>query len=146
MTNYFTPSQQARLNQLEQQQQYGSLYPQMNFNFQPVQQKNMNVLYDLVSGYEAAKQYPIAPGKVGLLFDNSQNEFYMKTVDKIGMQSIKKFAYKEVSLPANTTPGIAPDNSMNKRIENIENALSQLLNQNKKSETKEKTLFDEVKK
>lgn len=129
MSNYFSPNQQARLSYLEQYQ--NPFISQIQPN-QPQKQNNVN--YALINGLEEAKTFPVAPGRVGLLFDNQQNEFYMKTVDGMGMQSLKKFEYKEVPLPASSAPGIAGDraelDALNKRMSNIESMLQDVVNQN----------------
>lgn len=137
-----------------------NLFPNFNgqnFNPQPFQmnvpqKKNSNVIYSLVHGFNEAQNFMLMPGEVGLLFDSDKSEFYKKRIDDMGMTSIQKYEYKEVALPSADPPGIAnTDTVLNKRMENIENALSILLQQNQPKsveKTKEKTLFDneEVKK
>lgn len=119
--------------------------PFQNFQMQP--KKNSNVIYSLVRGYEQAQNFMLMPGEVGLLFETDRNEFYKKRIDEMGITQIQKYEYKEVQIPAANAPGIAsPDAALNKRMENIENALNVLLSQNKSTDEstkkKENTLFD----
>ena len=127
--------------------------PFQNYQMPSVPKKNSNVIYSLVRGYEQAQNFMLMPGEVGLLFEADKNEFYKKRIDEMGITQIQKYEYKEVQLPVANAPGIAsPDTALNKRMENIENALNVLLAKNQKmdemSKPKENTLFDkeEIKK
>lgn len=163
MSNYLEEVKSQRLNQMEQNMNamYGSFNgqnynsaPFQNFQMQPVQKKNPNVIYSLVRGYEQAQNFMLMPGEVGLLFEADKNEFYKKRIDEMGITQIQKYEYREVQNPSPDAPGIAnPDAALNKRMESIENALNALLSQqNKKAEDqgkkKQNTLFDgeEIKK
>lgn len=133
--NYLQQIQAGRLNQMEQMQP--NLFSPMTFNSpQPVAKKT-NVIYSLVDGYSGAQNFMLMPGEVGLLFDASKNEFYKKSIDEMGMMSIKKYDYKEVPIPTSETPGIASnDAAINKRLDSLENAINKLL-EVRKEEPKE---------
>ena len=106
-----------------------------NFNF-PLPQFGMNignpnVIYESLSGFQAVKDFQIPPGKVGLLFDNNKQEFYWKDIDSHGMQTLKRFRYEEIPLPADSNV-IAENNqqeieSLNKRLAGMESMLSQFI-------------------
>lgn len=104
-------------------------------NFQnPQQVGNSNVVYESVSGFQAVREYQIPMGKVGLLFDDSKNEFYWKDVDSHGMQSLRRFKYEEIPLPADSA-AIAESNqkeilNLTQRLSNMELLLSQIANKN----------------
>lgn len=128
MNNYFTQGQQARLSQLEQMQGYG---------------QKSNVIYSLVNGIDSARSFMLMPGEVGLLFDSQSSEFYKKSVDAMGIMSLKKYRYTEVEVPAVCTPDIAGgDAALDKRMENIETALSELLAGMKKDTASKETKND----
>ena len=128
MNNYFTPSMASRLSHLEQCQQYS---PQMQTSSYNGRSVNNNVIYSLVSGLDGCKMFSLPPGRVGLLFDEASNEFYIKSVDAMGMQSIKKFTYQEVELPSSNAPAIADASKiaidgLNTRMNKIEELLQNL--------------------
>lgn len=117
-----------------------------NFNF-PLPQFGMNmgnpnVIYESLSGFQAVKDFQIPAGKVGLLFDNNKQEFYWKDIDAHGMQTLKRFRYEEIPLPADSA-AVAESNQMeignlNKRIAGLENMLSQFIEGQKVPERDEK--------
>ena len=119
-----------------------------NFNF-PLPQFGMNmgnpnVIYESLSGFQAVKDFQIPAGKVGLLFDNNKQEFYWKDIDAHGMQTLKRFRYEEIPLPADSA-AVAESNQMeignlNKRIAGLENMLSQFIEGQKVPERDEKGL------
>ena len=114
-----------------------------NFNF-PLPQfgggiGNPNVIYESLSGFQAIKEFQIPAGKVGLLFDNNAQEFYWKDVDNHGMQTLKRFKYEEIPLPADSSK-IAESNqqeiqNLNQRIAGMESMLSQFLQGQKGAES-----------
>ena len=114
-----------------------------NFNF-PLPQFGMNmgnpnVIYESLSGFQAVKDFQIPAGKVGLLFDNNKQEFYWKDIDSHGMQTLKRFRYEEIPLPAASTV-IAENNqqeieSLNKRLAGMESMLSQFIQGQKGTES-----------
>jgi len=106
--------------------------PQMNFNL-----GNPNVIYESLAGFEAVKGFQIPAGKVGLLFDNNKQEFYWKDIDAHGMQTLRRFKYEEIPLPADSNV-IAESNqqeieSLNKKLANMEVLLAQALAGNQES-------------
>lgn len=142
MNNYFSPNQANRLSQLEQQQM-GNVFP--NYQIPQQQIKKANVIYSLVDGFEGASSFSLMIGEVGLLFDREKSEFYKKTIDEMGITTLKRYEYKEVAIPTSKTAGIASnDAALNKRIENIENALNCLLAQSRPQNQPQKT--EEIKK
>lgn len=108
------------------------LNPGTGFNsFGSPIQGNPSVVYGTVNGVDGAKGFAVSPGKIGLLFDDCKNEFYWKTVDQMGMQTLKKFAYKEIDLPADSA-SVAESNraeieALNKKLSNMEVLLAQAL-------------------
>ena len=116
------------------EQMQPNLFSPMTFNSS--QPKKSNVIYSLVDGYSGAQNFMLMPGEVGLLFDASKNEFYKKSIDEMGMMSIKKYEYKETPIPSSETPGIASnDVAISKRLDSLENAINKLL-ENKTEEPK----------
>lgn len=121
---------------------YG-LYPMINnpmFMQQAQQQqpnRNPNVIYALVSGLENAKEYSIPPGNTGVLFDNESNEFYIKKVDRMGMQNLRKYEYKEVEIPSTSSgPAISDSQEvedLKKRISMLEGIIAGIGNSNTSS-------------
>ena len=103
---------------------------------------NPNVIYESLSGFQAVKDFQIPAGKVGLLFDNNKQEFYWKDIDAHGMQTLKRFRYEEIPLPADSNV-IAENNqqeigNLNKRIAGLENMLSQFIQGQKGPENDQK--------
>lgn len=117
-----------------------------NFNF-PLPQFGMNmgnpnVIYESLSGFQAVKDFQIPAGKVGLLFDNNKQEFYWKDIDAHGMQTLKRFRYEEIPLPADSA-AVAESNqmeieSLNKRLAGMESMLSQFIQGQKGMESDQK--------
>lgn len=129
--NFFNNNSQSRLDYLEQQAianpYFQKSYPNMIGN--PSNQQNQNnVIYSLVSGgLEAVKAFPLRPGIVALLFDDRENVFFIKTVDAMGIQSIKKHTYQQVALPEETVAGIANgNNAPNSEISELKKQLGEL--------------------
>ena len=83
--NFFSVNTQNRLDQLEQQAGNNPVFRQLYPNMIGQQNQNQNnVIYSLVSGgLDAVKAFPLRPGFVALLFDDRENVFFIKTVDKI---------------------------------------------------------------
>ena len=67
--------------------------PNLNFNFQP--QQNRNTI-TFVRGYEGACNYFIPPNSTVLLMDEAQAQFYIKSIDLNGNTSIKTYRFEEV--------------------------------------------------
>lgn len=117
-----------------------------NFNF-PLPQfgvnlGNPNVIYESLSGFQSVKDFQIPAGKVGLLFDNNKQEFYWKDIDSHGMQTLKRFRYEEIPLPADSA-AVAESNqqeieSLNKRLAGMESMLSQFIQGQKGIESDQK--------
>lgn len=147
--NFFSVNTQNRLDQLEQQagnnpvfrQLYPNMFGQQNQN---QNQNQNNVIYSLVSGgLDAVKAFPLRPGFVALLFDDRENVFFIKTVDAMGIQSIKKHTYQQVALPEDSVPGIAGGMSQNadvvelkKQVGELQMLMANFLQQNKPTEVK----------
>ena len=117
-----------------------------NFNFPlpqfGVNMGNPNVIYESLSGFQSVKDFQIPPGKVGLLFDNNKQEFYWKDIDSHGMQTLKRFRYEEIPLPADSA-AVAESNqmeieSLNKRLAGMESMLSQFIQGQKGAESDQK--------
>lgn len=144
--NFFSVNTQNRLDQLEQQAGnnpvFRQLYPNM-FGQQNQNQNQNNVIYSLVSGgLDAVKAFPLRPGFVALLFDDRENVFFIKTVDAMGIQSIKKHTYQQVALPEDSVPGIAGGMSQNadvvelkKQVGELQMLMANFLQQSKPVET-----------
>ena len=84
-------SQQINPNYNTMQPQYGQK-PQLQP--QPTQVSNP----PFVSGLEGAKAYAIPNGNSMVLMDSENSRFYIKSVDGIGMPTIKGFDFVEVDL------------------------------------------------
>ena len=143
--NFFSVNTQNRLDQLEQQAGnnpvFRQLYPNM-FGQQNQNQNQNNVIYSLVSGgLDAVKAFPLRPGMVGLLFDDRENVFYIKTVDGMGIQTIKKHTYQQVALPEENVAGIAGGNAsgeiqdLKKQVGELQMLMANFLQQSKPVET-----------
>lgn len=144
--NFFSVNTQNRLDQLEQQAGnnpvFRQLYPNM-FGQQNQNQNQNNVIYSLVSGgLDAVKAFPLRPGFVALLFDDRENVFFIKTVDAMGIQTIKKHTYQQVALPEDSVPGIAGGMSQNadvvelkKQVGELQMLMANFLQQSKPVET-----------
>lgn len=107
-----------------------SLSPLLS-NFGNVQSRqNMpGMTYSMVHGLDAVKNFTVFPGSSAVLFDDEKSEFYIKTVDKVGVQNLRKFEYKEVSLPSGGAPGIRDDaevENLKQRIATLEGILTGL--------------------
>ena len=81
---------------------YGNnnLYPNYQTPYlQPnPQQQNNNSNIVWVQGEGGAKSFPVGPGTSQALFDSESQTFYIKTVDKSGMQQpLRIFSYSECS-------------------------------------------------
>ena len=124
-----------------------------NFNFPlpqfGVNMGNPNVIYESLSGFQAVKDFQIPAGKVGLLFDNNKQEFYWKDIDSHGMQTLKRFRYEEIPLPADSA-AVAESNqmeieSLNKRLAFMNFMFSHFIQGQKVSESdqngREKLIF-----
>lgn len=138
--NFFSVNTQNRLDQLEQQAGNNPVFRQLYPNMFGQQNQNQNnVIYSLVSGgLDAVKAFPLRPGFVALLFDDRENVFFIKTVDAMGIQSIKKHAYQQVALPEDSVPGIAGGMYQNadvvelkKQVGELQMLMANFLQQNK---------------
>lgn len=143
--NFFSVNTQNRLDQLEQQAGNNPVFRQLYPNMIGQQNQNQNnVIYSLVSGgLDAVKAFPLRPGFVALLFDDRENVFFIKTVDAMGIQSIKKHTYQQVALPEDSVPGIAGGMSQNadvvelkKQVGELQMLMANFLQQNKPAEVK----------
>ena len=143
--NFFSVNTQNRLDQLEQQAGNNPVFRQLYPNMLNQQNQNQNnVIYSLVSGgLDAVKAFPLRPGFVALLFDDRENVFFIKTVDAMGIQSIKKHTYQQVALPEDSVPGIAGGMSQNadvvelkKQVGELQMLMANFLQQNKLAEVK----------
>lgn len=143
--NFFSVNTQNRLDQLEQQAGNNPVFRQLYPNMIGQQNQNQNnVIYSLVSGgLDAVKSFPLRPGFVALLFDDRENVFFIKTVDAMGIQSIKKHTYQQVALPEDSVPGIAGGMSQNadvvelkKQVGELQMLMANFLQQNKPAEVK----------
>lgn len=143
--NFFSVNTQNRLDQLEQQAGNNPVFRQLYPNMLNQQNQNQNnVIYSLVSGgLDAVKAFPLRPGFVALLFDDRENVFFIKTVDAMGIQSIKKHTYQQVALPEDSVPGIAGGMSQNadvvelkKQVGELQMLMANFLQQNKPAEVK----------
>lgn len=143
--NFFSVNTQNRLDQLEQQAGNNPVFRQLYPNMLGQQNQNQNnVIYSLVSGgLDAVKAFPLRPGFVALLFDDRENVFFIKTVDAMGIQSIKKHTYQQVALPEDSVPGIAGGMSQNadvvelkKQVGELQMLMANFLQQNKPAEVK----------
>lgn len=143
--NFFSVNTQNRLDQLEQQAGNNPVFRQLYPNMIGHQNQNQNnVIYSLVSGgLDAVKAFPLRPGFVALLFDDRENVFFIKTVDAMGIQSIKKHTYQQVALPEDSVPGIAGGMSQNadvveikKQVGELQMLMANFLQQNKPAEVK----------
>ena len=142
--NFFSVNTQNRLYQLEQQAGNNPVFRQLYPNMFGQQNQNQNnVIYSLVSGgLDAVKAFPLRPGFVALLFDDRENVFFIKTVDAMGIQSIKKHTYQQVALPEDSVPGIAGGMSQNadvvelkKQVGELQMLMANFLQQSKPVET-----------
>ena len=142
--NFFSVNTQNRLDQLEQQAGNNPVFRQLYPNMFGQQNQNQNnVIYSLVSGgLDAVKAFPLRPGFVALLFDDRENVFFIKTVDAMGIQSIKKHTYQQVALPEDSVPGIAGGMSQNadvvelkKQVGELQMLMANFLQQSKPVET-----------
>lgn len=143
--NFFSVNTQNRLDQLEQQAGNNPVFRQLYPNVFGQQNQNQNnVIYSLVSGgLDAVKAFPLRPGFVALLFDDRENVFFIKTVDAMGIQSIKKHTYQQVALPEDSVPGIAGGMSQNadvvelkKQVGELQMLMANFMQQNKPAEVK----------
>lgn len=142
--NFFSVNTQNRLDQLEQQAGNNPVFRQLYPNMFGQQNQNQNnVIYSLVSGgLDAVKAFPLRPGFVALLFDDRENVFFIKTVDAMGIQSLKKHTYQQVALPEDSVPGIAGGMSQNadvvelkKQVGELQMLMANFLQQSKPVET-----------
>ena len=142
--NFFSVNTQNRLDQLEQQAGNNPVFRQLYPNMFGQQNQNQNnVIYSLVSGgLDAVKAFPLRPGFVALLFDDRENVFFIKTVDAMGIQSIKKHTYQQVALPEDSVPGIAGGMTQNadvvelkKQVGELQMLMANFLQQSKPVET-----------
>ena len=119
--NPYTNPYQDRLAQL--QNQYQQAIPAA----QPQQQVNQGLLW--VQGEAGVKSYLVAPGASVMLFDSEGSNFYIKSVDQMGVPTVRTFEYKEI-FPNQMPPVVAeskePEYATHEDVEYLKKQIEEL--------------------
>ncbi len=108
-------------------QQFSGMQPQYpGFGMQNYMQQAQQMLpqaqtapqsvLNRVTGVEGARAFPVAPGSVVPLFDDTRDVFYIKTTDSGGFPTIKAYAFMPLEENAQTP---APNAMTRGEIEQI---------------------------
>jgi hypothetical protein len=98
-------------------------------NIQPIQYNNtqQSVRVDfngvVVNDFEDVRQYPTPLGGVTLLLNKKDKRFYIKQLDNNGTPIIETYSFESITNDNNVIQDNIDINSLNKRVEAIENKL-----------------------
>lgn len=98
--------------------------PYMNMNQKPLIYPPQNGII-WVQGIEGAKAYQLQPSSNAILMDSeSDNRFYIKVSDNVGMCTLRTFEYHELSnLPTNDMTEYVKKSDLRAEVENLVNSM-----------------------
>ena len=121
--NYMPPAYQQNMNndRLAYLQQYQQQMPQTQQTF------SQGPLW--VQGEAGVKSYLVAPGASVMLFDSEGSNFYIKSVDQMGVPTVRTFEYKEI-FPNQMPPVVAeskePEYATHEDVEYLKKQIEEL--------------------